>query len=46
MRRYAFDQNAIFIFLSNKPIISGFKKCGYSSTQLDYVEIKDLIFSA
>ena len=25
MRKYVFDQNSIFSFLSNKPIISGFK---------------------
>ena len=38
MRKYVFDQNSIFSFLSNKPIISGFKNV--DMVQLNLIMLK------
>jgi hypothetical protein len=46
MRKYVFDQYSIFSFLSNKPIISGFKNVDILQLNLVMLKVKDLIFSA
>ena len=44
MRKYGFNQNSIFSFLSNKPIISGFKNVDILQLNLIMLKWKDLIY--